>query len=154
MGEIAMRGNNLMLGYYRDDEATRRACPDGWFRTGDLGVMHPDFYIELRDRAKDIIISGGENISSVEIEQALSSHPAVLEVAVVAAADEKWGEVPVAFVALRDGAGVTAAELTDHVRAQLARFKAPKRIVFGALPKTATGKVQKNVLRERMKQGA
>jgi fatty-acyl-CoA synthase len=154
MGEIAMRGNNLMLGYYRDAEATRKACPDGWFRTGDLGVMHPDFYIELRDRAKDIIISGGENISSVEIEQALSSHPAVLEVAVVATADEKWGEVPVAFVALRDGAEATAAELTDHVRAQLARFKAPKRIVFGALPKTSTGKVQKNLLRERLKQGA
>jgi len=154
MGEIAMRGNNLMLGYYRDDEATKKACPDGWFRTGDLGVMYPDFYIELRDRAKDIIISGGENISSVEIEHALASHPAVLEVAVVAAPDEKWGEVPVAFVALREGAAATAAELTDHVRAQLARFKAPKRIVFGPLPKTATGKVQKNLLREHLKQEA
>ena len=102
MGEIAMRGNNVMLGYYLDDEATQKACPDGWFRTGDLGVMHPDYYIELRDRAKDIIISGGENISSVEIEQALASHPAVFEAAVVAAADEKWGEVPVAFVALKE----------------------------------------------------
>jgi fatty-acyl-CoA synthase len=151
MGEIAMRGNNLMLGYYLDDEATAKACPDGWFRTGDLGVMHPDFYIELRDRAKDIIISGGENISSVEIEQALATHPAVLEAAVVAAADEKWGEVPVAFVALKDNANATAAELTEHVRGQLARFKAPKRIVFGALPKTSTGKVQKNILRERLK---
>jgi fatty-acyl-CoA synthase len=154
MGEIAMRGNNLMLGYYRDEEATKKACPDGWFRTGDLGVMYPDFYIELRDRAKDIIISGGENISSVEIEHALASHPAVLEAAVVAAADEKWGEVPVAFVALRDGVPASAAELTDHVRAQLARFKAPKRIVFGPLPKTSTGKVQKNLLRERLKQEA
>jgi fatty-acyl-CoA synthase len=152
MGEIAMRGNNVMLGYYRDDEATRKACPDGWFRTGDLGVMHLDSYIELRDRAKDIIISGGENISSVEIEQALASHPAVLEAAVVAAADEKWGEVPVAFVALKINAQCTAAELTDHVRGQLARFKAPKRIVFGALPKTSTGKVQKNILRDRIKQ--
>ena len=151
MGEIAMRGNNVMLGYYQDDEATRKACPDGWFRTGDLGVMHADHYIELRDRAKDIIISGGENISSVEIEQALASHPAVFEAAVVAAADEKWGEVPVAFVALRDGAQATAAELTEHVRTQLARFKAPKRIVFGALPKTSTGKVQKNLLRDRLK---
>jgi len=115
-------------------------------------VMHPDFYIELRDRAKDIIISGGENISSVEIEQALATHPAVLEAAVVAAKDEKWGEVPVAFVALRENAKVTSAELTDHVRTQLARFKAPKRIVFGPLPKTSTGKVQKNLLRDRLKQ--
>jgi acyl-CoA synthetase (AMP-forming)/AMP-acid ligase II len=154
MGEIAMRGNNLMLGYYQDEEATRKACPDGWFRTGDLGVMHPDFYIELRDRAKDIIISGGENISSVEIEQALATHPAVLEVAVVAAADEKWGEVPVAFVALKKDAQASSAELTEHVRAQLARFKAPKRIVFGPLPKTSTGKVQKNVLRDRLKNTA
>jgi fatty-acyl-CoA synthase len=151
MGEIAIRGNNVMLGYYQDEEATRKACPDGWFRSGDLGVMHPDGYIELRDRAKDIIISGGENISSVEIEQALATHPAVLEAAVVAAPDEKWGEVPVAFVALKPDAEASAAELTDHVRAQLARFKAPKRIVFGALPKTATGKVQKNVLRDKLK---
>jgi len=152
MGEIAMRGNNLMLGYYQDAAATSNACPDGWFRTGDLGVMHPDFYIELRDRAKDIIISGGENISSVEIEQALATHPAVLEAAVVAAKDEKWGEVPVAFVALRENATATGAELTDHVRTQLARFKAPKRIIFGPLPKTSTGKVQKNLLRDRLKQ--
>ena len=151
MGEIALRGNNVMLGYYRDDEATRKACPDGWFRSGDLGVMHPDGYIELRDRAKDIIISGGENISSVEIEQALATHPSVLEAAVVAAPDEKWGEVPVAFVALKEGAEATPAELTEHVRGQLARFKAPKRIHFGVLPKTATGKVQKNVLRDRLK---
>ena len=151
MGEIAVRGNNVMLGYYRDEAETRKACPDGWFRTGDLGVMHPDNYIELRDRAKDIIISGGENISSVEIEQALATHPAVLEAAVVAALDEKWGEVPVAFVALKAEAQATSAELTDHVRAQLARFKAPKRIFFGPLPKTATGKVQKNELRDRLK---
>ena len=152
MGEIALRGNNVMLGYYADEEATRKACPDGWFRSGDLGVMHPDGYVELRDRAKDIIISGGENISSVEIEQALATHPAVLEVAVVAAPDEKWGEVPVAFVVLKGSAEATSAELIAHVRAQLARFKTPKRVVFGALPKTATGKVQKNVLRQRAKQ--
>ena len=152
MGEIAIRGNNVMLGYYRDDEATRKACPDGWFRTGDLGVKHADGYIELRDRAKDIIISGGENISSVEVEQALASHPAVLEAAVVAARDEKWGEIPVAFVALKEDATATEAELIAHVRGQLARFKAPKRIVFGPLPKTSTGKVQKNVLRDRLKQ--
>jgi acyl-CoA synthetase (AMP-forming)/AMP-acid ligase II len=154
MGEIAIRGNNVMLGYYRDEETTRASCPDGWFRTGDLGVMHPDGYIELRDRAKDIIISGGENISSVEIEQALTTHAAVLEVAVVAAPDEKWGEVPVAFVTLKDGATATAAELIDHVRGRLARFKAPKRVVFGALPKTSTGKVQKKELRDRLKGGA
>ena len=152
IGEIAIRGNNVMLGYYRDDEATRKACPDGWFRTGDLGVMHPDGYIELRDRAKDIIISGGENISSVEVEQALSTHPAVLEAAVVAAPDERWGEVPVAYVHLHDDAQVADVDLIEHVRARLARFKAPRRIVFGALPKTATGKVQKNVLRERLRQ--
>jgi len=148
MGEIAIRGNNLMLGYYRDDEATRKACPDGWFRTGDLGVRHPDDYIELRDRAKDIIISGGENISSVEVERALNQHDAVLEVAVVAAPDAKWGEVPVAFVTLKEGASVTADALIEHVRARIARFKAPKRVVFGPLPKTSTGKVQKNVLRD------
>jgi fatty-acyl-CoA synthase len=152
MGEIAIRGNNVMLGYYEDDEATRKACPDGWFRTGDLGVKYPDGYIELRDRAKDIIISGGENISSVEVEQALATHPAVMEAAVVAAPDEKWGEIPVAFVELKAGATAAEADLIAHVRGQLARFKAPKRVVFGPLPKTATGKVQKNVLRDRLKQ--
>jgi len=151
MGEIAIRGNNLMLGYYRDDEATRKACPDGWFRTGDLGVRHPDDYVELRDRAKDIIISGGENISSVEVERALNQHDAVLEVAVVAAPDAKWGEVPVAFVTLKEGASVTGDALIEHVRARIARFKAPKRVVFGPLPKTSTGKVQKNVLRDRVR---
>ena len=118
MGEIAIRGNNVMLGYYKDEETTRKSAPDGWFRTGDLGVMYPDGYIELRDRAKDIIISGGENISSVEIESALTTHAAVLEVAVVAAPDEKWGEVPVAFVTLKEGAAATDAELIEHVRAQ------------------------------------
>ncbi|HEY4039288.1 MAG TPA: AMP-binding protein [Burkholderiaceae bacterium] len=152
LGEIAIRGNNVMLGYYRDEEATRQAAPDGWLRTGDLAVMHPDGYLEMRDRAKDIIISGGENISSVEVEQALASHPAVAECAVVAAIDEKWGEVPVAFVALKVGQSSTGDELIEHVRRRLARFKAPKRVVFGPLPKTATGKVQKNVLRAQLKQ--
>ena len=152
LGEIAIRGNNVMLGYYRDEEATRKAAPDGWFRTGDLGVMHPDGYVELRDRAKDIIISGGENISSVEVEQALASHPAVAECAVVAAPDEKWGEVPVAFVTLKPDASATGGELLEHVRAQLASFKTPKRVLFGPLPKTATGKVQKGVLRAQLKQ--
>jgi fatty-acyl-CoA synthase len=151
MGQIAIRGNNVMLGYYNDEAATQKACPDGWLRTGDLGVCHPDGYFELRDRAKDIIISGGENISSVEIEQALTQHDAVLEVAVVAAPDDQWGEVPVAFVTLQDGMTASDAELIDHVRARLARFKAPKRVIFGPLPKTSTGKVQKNVLRDRLR---
>jgi len=151
MGEIAIRGNNVMLGYYDDEAATRKACPDGWFRTGDLGVLHPDGYVELRDRAKDVIISGGENISSVEVEQALNQHDAVLEVAVVAAPDAKWGEVPVAFVTLKTGAAATGEELIEHARARLARFKAPKRVVFGPLPKTSTGKVQKTALRERLR---
>ncbi len=153
MGEIAIRGNNVMLGYYKDDAETRRAAPNGWFRTGDLGVIFADSYIELRDRAKDIIISGGENISSVEIEQALATHPAVLEAAVVAAPDDKWGEVPVAFVMLKDGANATDVELIEHVRGTLARFKAPKRVIFGPLPKTATGKVQKKDLRAQLKGG-
>ncbi|MDR5823639.1 AMP-binding protein [Caballeronia sp. LZ043] len=152
LGEIAIRGNNVMLGYYRDAAATQAASPDGWFRTGDLGVRHPDGYIELRDRSKDIIISGGENISSVEVERALTSHGDVLEAAVVACADEKWGEVPVAFVTLKDGATAGEQALIEHVRATLARFKAPKRVIFDALPKTATGKVQKNLLRARLKE--
>jgi fatty-acyl-CoA synthase len=152
LGEIAMRGNNLMLGYYRDPEATHRAAPDGWFRTGDLGVLHPDGYFELKDRAKDIIISGGENISSLEIESSLASHPSVLEVAVVAAPDSKWGEVPMAFVVLQRDQNATERELIDHVRGQLAHFKAPRFIVFGELPKTASGKIQKFVLRERARE--
>ncbi|MEO8536138.1 MAG: AMP-binding protein [Betaproteobacteria bacterium] len=151
MGEIAIRGNNVMLGYYRDEAATRTSCPDGWFRTGDLGVMHADGYVELRDRAKDIIISGGENISSVEVEQALTSHGAVLEVAVVAAPDDRWGEVPVAFVTLKGGADASEDELIKHARDRLARFKVPKRVIFCALPKTATGKVQKKALRDRLR---
>jgi fatty-acyl-CoA synthase len=148
LGEIALRGNNVMLGYYRDDEATRKAAPDGWFRTGDLAVMHADGYIEIKDRAKDIIISGGENIASVEVERTLSAHPAVLEAAVVAAPDEKWGEVPVAFVTLKPGQSLDAATLIAYARDNMAHFKAPKKIVFGDLPKNATGKIQKFVLRE------
>ena len=149
LGEIALRGNNVMLGYYRDDEATRKAAPDGWFRTGDLAVMHDDGYLEIRDRAKDIIISGGENIASVEIERCLSAHPAVLEAAVVAAPDDKWGEVPVAFVTLKPGHCTDANTLIAHTREHMAHFKAPKKIVFGDLPKNATGKIQKFVLREK-----
>jgi fatty-acyl-CoA synthase len=152
MGEIALRGNNVMLGYYRDPEATRAATAFGWFHTGDLGVVHPDGYVELKDRAKDVIISGGENISTLEVEAAIASHPAVLEVAVVAGPDEKWGEVPVAFVVLKPGKDATEASIVAHARDKLAHFKAPKRVVFGELPKNATGKIQKFVLRERAKE--
>jgi fatty-acyl-CoA synthase len=148
-GQIALRGNNVMLGYLKDSEATAVAAPDGWFRTGDVGVRHPDGYIELRDRSKDVIISGGENIASVEVEQAIMDHPAVLEVAVIAVPDEKWGEVPAAYVTLQDGASATETDIVEHVRSRLARFKAPRTVVFGELPKTSTGKIQKFVLRDK-----
>ena len=151
LGEVALRGNNVMLGYYRDEEATRRAIPDGWFRSGDLGVMHADGYIEIRDRAKDIIISGGENIASIEVERVLCAHPAVMDAAVVAGPDAKWGEVPVAFVMLKLGASASEEELIAHVRASMAHFKAPRCIAFGELPRNATGKIQKFILRDRAK---
>ena len=147
-GQIALRGNNVMLGYLKDPEATREAAPDGWFRTGDIGVMHPDGYVELRDRSKDVIISGGENIASVEVEQAIAEHPAVLDVAVIGVPDEQWGEVPAAYVTLHEGAEATEEEIIDHVRGNLARFKAPKSVVFGELPKNSTGKIQKFLLRD------
>ncbi len=150
LGEIVMRGNNVMTGYFRDEEATRKAFRGGWFHSGDLGVQHPDGYVELRDRAKDIVISGGENISTVEVEQAVDSHPAVLEVAVIGVPDEKWGERPKAFVVLAPGQQVTEAELLAHVQERIARYKAPKAVEFvDALPKTSTGKVQKFELREK-----
>ncbi len=150
LGEVQIRANDVMLGYYRDLEATAAAfTADGWFRTGDVAVMHPDSYFELRDRAKDVIISGGENITSVEVEQAIASHPAVSEVAVVAAPDEHWGEIPVAYVELRAGRDASEDEIRAHVREHLAGFKVPKRVIFTELPKTSTGKIQKTVLRER-----
>jgi fatty-acyl-CoA synthase len=148
IGEICFRGNNVMLGYLKDPRATAEAAPDGWFRSGDLGVVHPDGYVELRDRRKDVIISGGENISSVEVEQVLAAHPAVREVAVIAIPDERWGEVPAAYIDLHDDASVTDGELAAHVRRHLAGFKVPKRIVFQKLPHTSTGKIQKFVLRK------
>ena len=149
MGEIVMRGNNVMAGYYLDPDATAAAFRGGWFHSGDLGVMHPDGYIELRDRIKDIVISGGENISTVEVEQALMSHPAVLDVAVVGVPDEKWGERPKAFVVLRAGHSATPEELIAYVRTKIARYKAPRDIeITPELPKTSTGKIQKFVLRE------
>jgi len=149
MGEVVMRGNNVMKGYFDDEAATAEAFRGGWFHSGDLGVMHPDGYIELRDRAKDIIISGGENVSSIEVERVLVRHPDVLEAAVVAVPDEKWGERPKAFVSLRPGALLTAAELIAFSRETLPGFKAPSEVEFGELPKTATGKVRKYELRER-----
>lgn len=148
MGEVVMRGNNVMSGYFEDSEATARAFRGGWFHSGDLGVMHPDGYIQLRDRAKDIIVSGGENISTIEVEAAIDSHPAVLEVAVVGVPDDKWGERPKAYVVLREQ--VDADELLAHVRSQIARYKVPDQVEFvSALPKTSTGKIQKFQLRER-----
>ena len=149
-GEVVMRGNNVMLGYYRDPEATSRAFAGGWFHSGDLAVMHPDGYVELRDRLKDVVISGGENIATIEVEQALAAHPAVSEVAVVARPDEQWGEVPVAFVTTVAGAEIDLAEVKRFLRGRLAGFKIPKAlVVVDELPKTATGKIQKFVLRER-----
>ena len=148
IGEIPVSGNDVMLGYYRDDQATREVTRSGCFLTGDLAVMHPDGYVEIRDRSKDIIISGGENIASVEVEQVLDSHPSVVESAVVGMPHERWGEVPVAFVALRKD-DVDAGALTEYARERLARYKVPKRFEFGKLPKTSTGKIQKTVLRDR-----
>ena len=153
MGEVVMRGNNVMKGYFADEAATAEAFRGGWFHSGDLGVMHPDGHIEIRDRAKDIIISGGENISTIEVERALVRHPDVLEAAVVAIPDEKWGERPKAFVSLRPDAAVTEAELIAFSRETLPGFKAPSEIEFGELPKTSTGKVKKFELRERARAG-
>ena len=149
MGEVVMRGNNVMLGYFEDPDATAKAFTGGWFHSGDVGVMHPDGYIELRDRSKDIIISGGENISTIEVENLLYQHPAVLEVAVIGVPHEKWGEVPKAFVTLQPGRSANAQDLIDFARERLAHFKCPKAVEFGEIPKTATGKIQKFTLRER-----
>ena len=153
MGEICVRGNTVMKGYYRDPEATEKAFAGGWFHSGDLGVLHPDGYIELRDRAKDIIISGGENISTIEVENALAAHPDIQEAAVVSRPDDKWGEVPVAFVLPKDGKTLTEEAVIAFCRERLAHFKAPKAVIFEPLPRTSTGKVQKFALRERMWEG-
>jgi len=149
MGEIFMRGNVVMKGYLKNPKATDDAFKGGWFHTGDLAVWHPDGYVEIKDRSKDIIISGGENISTIEVEGVLYRHPAVLEAAVVARPDAKWGEIACAFVTLKPGASAGEAEIIAFCRERLAHFKAPKKIVFGALPKTSTGKIQKFVLREQ-----
>ena len=151
MGEIMFRGNITMKGYLKNPAATDKAFEGGWFHTGDLAVMQPDGYVKIRDRSKDIIISGGENISSIEVEDALYRHPAVLSAAVVAQPDPKWGETPCAFLELKPGAIVTAEELQIFCRQHMAGFKIPKQFVFGELPKTSTGKIQKFALREQAK---
>jgi fatty-acyl-CoA synthase len=152
MGEIFFRGNITMKGYLKNSRATEEAFRGGWYHTGDLAVVHADGYVKIKDRSKDIIISGGENISTLEVEDVLYSHPAILEAAVVARPDEKWGETPCAFVSLKPAAApVTAEDIIAWCRPRLAGFKVPKQIVFGPLPKTSTGKIQKNLLREQAK---
>jgi fatty-acyl-CoA synthase len=152
MGEVMFRGNVVMKGYLKNKGSTEKAFEGGWFHSGDLGVMHHDGYIQLKDRSKDIIISGGENISSIEVEDVLYKHPAVQAAAVVAKPDEKWGETPCAFVMLKPGSAATADEIIAHCRANLASYKCPRYVVFRDLPMTSTGKVQKFVLREWAKQ--
>ncbi|MBM3689868.1 MAG: AMP-binding protein [Actinobacteria bacterium] len=151
LGEIVMRGNGIMSKYHRDPSATCDAFRRGWFHTGDIGVKHPNGQVEIKDRLKDLIISGGENISTVEIERAIASHPNVLECAVVAKPDSRWGEVPVAFVEIRQGASTSSAELLDHCRERIAPFKVPKQVFFGQLPKGSTGKILKSELRQSLK---
>src|SRR5690606_13746391 len=151
LGEVMFRGNIVMKGYLKNKKATDEAFAGGWFHSGDLGVLHPDGYIQLKDRSKDIIISGGENISSIEVEDAIYKHAAVAACGVVARADEKWGETPVAFVELKPGANATAEEIIAHCRRLLASFKCPRHVVFTEIPKTSTGKIQKFRLRELAK---
>jgi fatty-acyl-CoA synthase len=149
MGEIVMHGNMVAKGYFENEEATEEAFEGGWYHSGDVAVWHPDGYVEIRDRNKDIIVSGGENISTIEVEQVVSRHPAVMEAAVVAIPDEKWGERPKAFVVLKKGKEATGEEIIDFCKEHIARFKAPAAVEFGELPKTSTGKVQKFVLRDK-----
>ena len=151
IGELAFRGNVVMKGYLKNPKATEEVFRNGWFLTGDLGVMHPDSYIEIKDRSKDIIISGGENISSLEVEEVLYRHPLIREAAVVAAPDEKWGEIPCAFIVLKDDAVLTVEDVTAFCKQNMAGFKVPKKVLFQELPKTSTGKIQKNLLRQALK---
>jgi fatty-acyl-CoA synthase len=151
IGEVLIRGNLVMKGYLKNPAATEEAFAGGWFHSGDLGVMHPNGYLQIKDRSKDIVISGGENISSIEVEDVLYRHPAVLEAAIVARPDEKWGETPCAFVTLRAGSTATEEEIIEFCRQHMARYKVPRTVVFDTLPKTGTGKIQKFILRERAK---
>ena len=148
IGEIFMRGNTVMKGYLKNPEATAEAFEGGWFHTGDLAVCHPNGYVQIKDRLKDIIISGGENISTIEVEDTLYKHPAVLEAAVVARPDEKWGETPCAFITRKRGHDISHEDIINFCREHLAAFKAPKTVIFTELPKTSTGKIQKYVLRD------
>jgi fatty-acyl-CoA synthase len=154
MGEIMFRGNITMKGYLKNPQATEEAFAGGWFHTGDLAVLYPDGYVKIKDRSKDVIISGGENISSLEVEDVLYRLPQILACAVVATPDPKWGETPCAFVEIREGANLTEAQVIEHARTHLAHFKVPRKVVFGLLPKTSTGKIQKFVLRERARSAA
>jgi fatty-acyl-CoA synthase len=151
MGEIMFRGNITMKGFLKNPAATEKEFAGGWFHTGDLGVVHPDGYVKIKDRSKDVIISGGENISSLEVEDVLYRHSAVIGAAIVARPDEKWGEVPWAFIELKEGGQASEQEIIEFCRERLARFKVPKKVVFGHLPKTSTGKIQKFILRDRAK---
>ena len=150
MGEVMFRGNIVMKGYLKNPTATQEAFKDGWFHSGDLGIIDPDGYIALKDRSKDIIISGGENISSIEVEDTLYAHPDILEAAVVARPDEKWGETPCAFVLVRADASLTEQDIIRYCRDNMAHYKCPKTVVFGELPKTSTGKIQKFKLRDQV----
>ena len=152
IGEIMIRGNIVMKGYYKDKDATQKAMDGGWFHSGDLAVMYPNGYIKIKDRSKDIIISGGENISSIEIENTIAKHPSVSLTAVVAKPDEKWGEIPCAFIELIDGKRATEKEIINFCRETLAGFKLPRKVVFSSLPKTSTGKIQKFELRKKAKE--
>jgi fatty-acyl-CoA synthase len=153
MGEIMLQGNTVMKGYLKNPEATAEAFKGGWYHTGDIAVLHPDGYVEVKDRSKDVIISGGENISSLEVEETLYKHSEIMEAAVVARPDDKWGELACAFVTLKPfAAPVTDKDIMNYCRDQLAHFKVPKTIVFGPLPKTSTGKIQKFILRDRAKE--
>jgi fatty-acyl-CoA synthase len=153
LGEVMFRGNIVMKGYFKNPAATKEAFVGGWFHSGDLGVLHPDGYIQLKDRSKDIIISGGENISSIEVEDVLLKHPAVLHAAVVAKPDDKWGETPCAFIEKKPRNKVSEQDLIAFCRERLAHYKCPRHIVFGEIPKTSTGKIQKFKLRERARSG-
>jgi fatty-acyl-CoA synthase len=150
IGEVMFRGNIVMKGYLKNDKATREAFAGGWFHTGDLGVLDEDGYVIIKDRSKDIIISGGENVSSVEVEDVLYKHPSVLFAAVVAKPDAKWGEVPCAFIELKENAQASEADIIAFCRAQMPGFKTPKAVVFGPIPKTSTGKIQKFILRDQV----
>ena len=152
LGEVFFKGNVIMKGYLKNEEATKNSFQNGWFHSGDLGVIHKNGYIELKDRSKDIIISGGENISTIEVENALYKHPSIIEAAVIAQKDEKWGESPCAFIKLKNNENISEKEIIEFCRQNLANFKIPKRVIFSDLPKTSTGKIQKFLLKKKLEE--